>query len=71
MTYLFFSKMLRGKLFDFKVYGGIVNYPKHEGRKVFYPKSLFLFFVCKTMCFYLKWCIKKKKYKVKYKISTQ
>jgi len=36
-------------------------------------------YVCKIMCFYLKWCIKKKKniyiyiyiYKTKYKNSTQ
>ena len=31
MTYLRFFKILKGKLLDFKVQGGIVNYPKHKG----------------------------------------
>jgi len=35
MTYLLFSKILRGKLLDFKGYEGIVNYPKHKRWKVF------------------------------------
>ena len=33
MTYLLFSKILREKLLDFKVYEGIVNYPKHKRMK--------------------------------------
>ena len=87
MTYLLFSKILRGKLpfffffwewrgklLDFKVWGWIVNYPKHKMMKSVLILSFCFYFlflcVCKTMCFYLKWCIKEKK-NTKYKNSTQ
>ena len=63
--FFFFFWEWRGKLLDFKVWGWIVNYPKHKMMKSVLILSFCFYFlflcVCKTMCFYLKWCIKKKK----------
>ena len=31
--------------------------PNIKDEKCFYPKLFIYLFVCKTMCFYLKWCV--------------
>ena len=55
MIYLFFSKILRDQLLDFKVEGGIVNYPKHKRMKSILILSFFFCFL--FLCACVKICV--------------